>query len=94
MALTFYIEISAVSPTYTLEPTVAEKKAWAELTIWVGALLFIWMRLTAGVDVLGQSIGFTVIEQSATRLFRAYLGVGILAAIAQLVVWGYFKSKG
>jgi len=94
MALTFYIEIAAVWPTYTLEPTVAEKKAWAELAIWVGALLFIWMRLTAGVDVLGQSIGLTVIEQSASRVFGAYLGVGILAAIAQLVVWAYFKSKG
>jgi len=94
MAVLFYIEISAVSPTYTSELTVAEKKAWAELAIWVSALLFIWMRLTAGIDVLGQSIGLTVIEQSASRVFGAYLGVGILAAIAQLVVWGYFKSKG
>ncbi len=83
-----------MSRTDTPELSVAEKKAWAELAIWIGALLFIWMRLTAGVDLLGQSIGFTVIEQSATRIFRAYLGIGILAAIAQLAVWAYFKSKG
>ncbi len=94
MTRLFYKRVSAVLPTYTPELSVAEKKAWAELAIWVGALLFIWMRLTAGVDVLGQSIGLTVIEQSASRVFGAYLGVGILAAIAQLVVWAYFKSKG
>jgi len=94
LTLAFYKRISAVSRTDTPELSVAEKKAWAELAIWIGALLFIWMRLTAGVDLLGQSIGFTVIEQSATRIFRAYLGVGILAAIAQLAVWVYFKSKG
>lgn len=81
-------------PMYTADLSVAEKKAWTELLIWAGALLFIWMRLTAGNDLLGQSIGFTVVEQSASRIFSAYLGVGILAVIAQLAVWGYFKSKG
>ncbi len=82
----FCKRISAVLPTYTPELSVAEKKAWAELAIWVGALLFIWMRLTAGVDVLGQSIGFTVIEQSATRVFRAYLGVGIGIVLALITI--------
>lgn len=90
----FYVRISAVSKKYTPELSVAEKKAWTELAIWGAALLFVWIRLTAGVDLLGQSIGLTVIEQSAARLFGTYLGVGIMAAIAQLVVWVYFKSKG
>ena len=71
-----------MSRTDTPELSVAEKKAWAELAIWIGALLFIWMRLTAGIDLLGQSIGFAVVEQSAARTFNAYLAIGILAAIA------------
>lgn len=94
MTLAFYKRISAVLTKYIPELSVVEKKAWTELAIWGTALLFVWMRLTAGIDLLGQSIGLTVIEQSAARLFGSYLGVGILAAIAQLVVWGYFKSKG
>lgn len=74
--------------------SMPERQAWAELAIWSVALLFIWMRLTDGIEILGQSIGFTVVEQSAARLFAAYLAVGILAAIAQLTVRAYFNSKG
>jgi hypothetical protein len=74
--------------------STAAKRAWAELIVWTIALLFIWMRLTAGIDLVGQSIGFTVVEQSAARVFSAYLTVGTLAAIAQLAVRAYFKSKG
>lgn len=83
-----------LQPMMTTDLSTAEKQAWAELAIWSVALLFIWMRLTAGIDLLGQSIGFAVVEQSAARTFNAYLTIGILAAIAQLVVRAYFKSKG
>lgn len=78
----------------TSDLSSAEKQAWPELLIWTLALLFLWMRLTDGINVVGQSIGFTVVEQSAQRIFGTYLLVGLLAAIAQLSVWSYFKTKG
>jgi hypothetical protein len=78
----------------TSDLSSAEKQAWPELLIWTLALLFLWMRLTDGINVVGQSIGFSVVEQSAARIFDTYLLVGLLAAIALLSVQGYFKSKG
>lgn len=78
----------------TSDLSSAEKQAWPELLIWTLALLFLWMRLTDGINVVGQSIGFTVVEQPAERIFGTYLLLGLLAAIAQLSVWSYFKTKG
>lgn len=72
----------------------AEQQAWPELIIWSAALLLLWMRLTDGINVVGQSIGLTVVEQPAASIFGTYLLIGVLAAIARLSVRGYLQAKG
>ena len=44
--------------------SVAERKAISELVIWGVALFFVWMRLTDGSSILGQTLGLAVVEQS------------------------------
>jgi hypothetical protein len=63
-----------------------EKRIWCELSLWGFALLFIWMRLTDGVMVLGQSFGLSIIDQDAVKLLWTYGSAGALAAIGQLII--------
>ena len=72
----------------------AEKRALTEIVLWSVALAWVWIRFTAGWEVAGQSFGFTVVEQGAGRVLMVYLGVGILAAIVQVAVHGYFSARG
>ena len=73
--------------------SVAELKAISELVIWGLALFFVWMRLTDGSSVLGQTLGLTVIEQSPRQVLDTLISMGIFAALAELVVLGWFRAR-
>jgi len=63
-----------------------EKRAWCELALWGFILFFVWMRLTDGVTVLGQSFGPSILDQDAVTLLWTWGSVGAIAAIAQLII--------
>ncbi|MBM4219268.1 MAG: hypothetical protein FJ171_06450 [Gammaproteobacteria bacterium] len=63
-----------------------EKRVWCELGLWGFVLFFIWMRLTDGVTVLGQSFGLSIIDQDPVKLLWAYGSAGAIAAIGQLII--------
>lgn len=63
-----------------------EKRAWCELGLWSFILFFVWMRLTDGITVLGQSFGPSIIDQDAVTLIWIYGSVGGIAAIAQVII--------
>lgn len=68
--------------------TYAERYAWFSLAAWIGILFFLLMRFTAGFDILGQSLGFTIVEQSAAKLLWTYVSLTILAIICESVIAG------
>ena len=45
-----------------------ENRAAAEIALWGALLLFIWMRLTDGIVILGQSLGTIIVEQQIATL--------------------------
>ena len=63
-----------------------ENRVAAELALWGALLLFIWMRLTDGTVILGQSLGTVIVEQSPGRLLFTYFAAGVIAAIGQLII--------
>ncbi|MFM7627471.1 MAG: hypothetical protein ACKO7G_13625 [Gammaproteobacteria bacterium] len=63
-----------------------ENRAAAEIALWSALLLFIWMRLTDGIVILGQSLGTVIVEQSPGRLLWTYVAAGVIAAIGQLII--------
>jgi hypothetical protein len=63
-----------------------ENRVAAELALWGALLLFIWMRLTDGTVILGQSLGTVIVEQSPGRLLWTYVAAGVIAAIGQLII--------
>lgn len=73
--------------------SVAERKAISELVIWGVALFFVWMRLTDGSSILGQTLGLTVVEQSPGRVVDTLIAMGIFAALAELAVLGWFRAR-
>jgi hypothetical protein len=64
----------------------AERYAWLSLIAWVGILLFLLMRFTTGVDVLGQSLGLVIVEQPAGRLLWTYVSLAVVAIVAESVI--------
>jgi hypothetical protein len=68
--------------------THAERYAWLSLVAWAGILLFLLMRFTAGFEVLGQSLGFTIVEQSAGDLRGTYVSLVVLAIVAESLIAG------
>lgn len=74
--------------------STAEKRAWTEVVLWSAALAWVWIRFTAGWEFAGQSFGLEVVEQSARRVFMAYLGIGLFVAALQLGVRALFQSRG
>lgn len=73
---------------------VAEKRALTEIVLWSVALAYVWIRFTTGWELAGQSFGLELVEQGAGRVFAAYLGVGIFAAIVQIGLRSYFSARG
>jgi hypothetical protein len=63
-----------------------ERYAWLSLAAWCLILFFLLTRFTAGFEILGQSLGLTVVEQPASKLLWTYVTVAVLAAIAEIVV--------
>lgn len=63
-----------------------ENRVAAELALWGALLLFIWMRLTDGTVILGQSLGTFIVEQSPGRLLFTYIAAGVIVAIGQLII--------
>lgn len=63
-----------------------ENRVAAELALWGALLLFVWMRLTDGTVILGQSLGTVIVEQSPGRLLFTYFAAGVIAAIGQLII--------
>ena len=63
-----------------------ENRAAAEIALWGAVLLFIWMRLTDGIVILGQSLGTVIVEQSPGRLLWTYVAAGVIAALGQLII--------
>lgn len=63
-----------------------ENRVAAELALWGALLLFIWMRLTDGTVILGQSLGTFIVEQPPGRLLWTYVAAGVIAAIGQLII--------
>lgn len=66
--------------------TQAERYAWFSLVAWALILFFLVSRFTTGYEFLGQSLGLTVVEQSAAQLLVTYVSLGIVAAILEVLI--------
>lgn len=64
-----------------------ERYAWWSLVAWIGIMFFLLMRFTTGVELLGDSLGLQIVEQSAARLLGSHLSLIIAAIIAESVIW-------
>lgn len=74
--------------------SVAEKRALTEVVLWSVALVYAWIRFTAGWELGGQSFGLQVVEQRAGQMLTTYLGVGIFAAIIQIGLYSLLRARG
>jgi hypothetical protein len=64
----------------------AERYAWMSLIAWAAILFFLLMRFTSGVEILGQSLGLTIVEQPAARLLWTYASLALIAIVAEIVI--------
>lgn len=71
----------------------AERYAWMSLIAWSGILFFLIARFTAGAEVLGQSLGLTLVEQSAARLLRTYATLAVAAIVAESVIAAVLAAR-
>lgn len=71
----------------------AERYAWFSLIAWGAILFFLVTRFTAGVEVLGQSFGLTIVEQSAGRLLWTYVALAVIAIVAESVIAGVLAAR-
>lgn len=74
--------------------SVAEKRALTEVVLWSVALVYAWIRFTAGWELGGQSFGLQVVEQRAGQMLATYLGVGIFAAVIQIGLYSFLRARG
>lgn len=70
-----------------------ERYAWLSLVAWIGIMFFLLMRFTTGVEILGNSLGFVIVEQSAARLLGIYISITIAAVIAESVIAGVTSAQ-
>ena len=66
--------------------THAERYAWFSLAAWLAIVFFLLMRFTTGTEILGQSLGLTIVEQPAAKLLGTYVTLAIIAIIAESVI--------
>lgn len=66
----------------------SERYAWFSLVAWIAILLFLWMRFTTGIEILGQTVGLTIVEQSAAKLLGTYVSLAVFAIIAESIIAG------
>lgn len=64
----------------------AERYAWCSLIAWAVILFLLVSCFTDGIEILGQSLGLTLVEQSAGRLLWTYIALAVVAIIAESVV--------
>jgi hypothetical protein len=66
--------------------TQAERYAWYSLIAWIAILYVLLTRFTAGFDIFGNSIGLTVVEQSAAKLLWTYVTLAVIAIVAETII--------
>jgi hypothetical protein len=66
--------------------TQAERYAWYSLIAWLAILYFLLTRFTDGINLFGDSLGLTIVNQSAARLFWTYVTLAVIAIIAETVI--------
>ena len=71
----------------------AERYAWFSLVAWGAILFFLLTRFTAGVEVLGQSLGLTLVEQSAGQLLWTYVALAVIAIVAESLIAGILAAR-
>ena len=71
----------------------AERYAWFSLFAWIAILFFLLVRFTAGIEVLGQSFGLTIVEQSAGKLLWTYVTLAIIAIVAETVIASVLAAR-
>jgi len=72
----------------------AERYAWASLAAWTAILLYLLIRFTAGVEILGQSLGTTLVEQSPGKLLWTYVTLMVIAIIAEAIIAAALARQG
>lgn len=63
-----------------------EHYAWISLIAWAAILFLLLIRFTSGVDILGQSLGLTIVEQPAAHLLWTYATLAVTAIVAESVI--------
>ena len=71
----------------------AECYAWISLVAWAAILFFLLARFTTGVEVLGQSLGLTIVEQPAARLLWTYASLALIAIVAEIVIAAVLAAR-
>jgi uncharacterized membrane protein len=64
----------------------AERYAWYSLIAWIAILYVLLTRFTDGINIFGDSLGLTIVDQPAARLFWTYVTLAVIAIIAESVI--------
>jgi len=71
-----------------------ERYAWASLVVWLLALFFLFTNFTTGVEIFGNSLGLTIVERPAARLFGTYVSLTILVIVLESIVASVTAAVG
>lgn len=74
--------------------THAERYAWFSLFAWIAILFFLLVRFTAGIEILGQSFGLTIVEQSAGKLLWTYVTLAVIAIVTESIIAAVLATRG
>ena len=66
--------------------TSNERYAWYSLAAWIAILYFLLTRFTDGINIFGNSLGLTIVDQSAATLLWTYVTLAVIAIIAETVI--------
>lgn len=71
-----------------------ERYAWLSLLAWIAILFFLLVRFTTGIELLGHSFGFTIVEQSAGKLFGTYVSLTIAVIVFESIIASVTATVG
>ena len=71
----------------------AERYAWISLFAWAFILFLLLTRFTSGVEILGQSLGLSIVEQSAAQLLWIYVSLALIAIVAESVIAAVLAAR-
>ena len=71
----------------------AERYAWISLFAWTFILFLLLTRFTSGVEILGQSLGLSIVEQSAAQLLWIYVSLALIAIVAESVIAAVLTAR-